>query len=111
MGKTTIEKARASRRKYYYKNKETHYLRNEIAQKKVKEFVRSQKKPCILCGESEMICIDFHHLKDKRDNVSAVHNYGSIKRAEEEIKKCVCLCANCHRKLHAGLVTLNTSVV
>nr|DAV04229.1 MAG TPA: INTRON TRANSFERASE [Caudoviricetes sp.] len=25
----------------------------------------------------------------------------------KEIKKCVCLCANCHRKVHAGIIDLN----
>ena len=24
----------------------------------------------------------------------------------EEIKKCVCLCSNCHRKIHAGIINL-----
>ena len=31
-------------------------------QKKQGEWLNSQKTPCIICGESEPICIDFHHI-------------------------------------------------
>jgi predicted HNH restriction endonuclease len=24
----------------------------------------------------------------------------------KEIEKCVCVCANCHRKIHAGIINL-----
>ncbi len=30
----------------------------------------------------------------------------SLSLALEEVKKCVVLCANCHRKVHAGLVMM-----
>ena len=29
-----------------------------------------------------------------------------IKKLLAEIKKCVCLCSNCHRKVHAGIINL-----
>ena len=95
----------------YLKNKEAHYERNKKNEEKIREYVISQKKPCIICSESEKACIDFHHLSNKDINVSLVHKYGSLKKAKNEIEKCVCLCANCHRKVHAGIIDLNTGVV
>ena len=101
-----IDKMREYRRDYYYKNKESHYDRNEKTEEKIKQIVLDAKTPCIVCGESEKACIDFHHLRDKDMNVSQMFKYGSIKKVKEEINKCVCLCANCHRKLHAGLINI-----
>jgi|TARA_R100000655_G_scaffold21572_2_gene44144 hypothetical protein len=56
--------------------------------------------PCIACGESNPIVLEFDHVdpKTKRNSVSnmATHGY-SIEAIEKEIEKCVILCANCHR--------------
>ena len=55
---------------------------------------------CFICGEKDPACLDFHHLdsSEKKDNVAEL--LLSRKRMEEEIKKCIVLCSNCHRKLH-----------
>jgi hypothetical protein len=63
---------------------------------------------CIKCGEKDPCTLDFHHLRDKHFNISqalrVIKNPStfSIADVEEEIKKCVVLCANCHRKLHSA---------
>ena len=61
---------------------------------------------CIRCGENDPSCLDFHHIdpSTKLDEVVAgVWEHGWSKaRTLAEIAKCVALCANCHRKLHAG---------
>ena len=46
--------------------------------------------------------IDFHHIKRSKDNrpVNKLVSNHNFKDAYEEIKKCMVLCANCHRKLH-----------
>ena len=31
-------------------------------------------------------------------------HYDTLNKALKEIKQCVCVCANCHRKIHAGLL-------
>lgn len=58
---------------------------------------------CCHCGEAAPYCLDFHHVDgaDKQFSV-ANHtqiNWGTLVR---ELEKCVCLCSNCHRKVHAG---------
>lgn len=63
--------------------------------------------PCMCCGESEPACLEFHHLdpSQKEFGVTSSSNR-SWDKMWEEIQKCVVLCANCHRKVHAGLITL-----
>lgn len=68
------------------------------------------KLKCEICGEDEMICLDFHHLnpKEKEGDIShlLLKQNRSFKRVLEEVEKCVVLCSNCHRKVHAGLIEL-----
>lgn len=92
--------------KYYYKNKESHYLRNAKTNKKLKEYALSKKDKCIVCGEMTKICLDWHHLRDKEDVIARICKSGSMKKLNLELDKCVVLCANCHRKVHAGIIDL-----
>lgn len=77
------------------------------------EFVNSFKKECAVCHESEQCCLDFHHIdkSDKEFNIAEKRGSLSKKAIEKEINKCVVLCANCHRKLHAGLITLSNDII
>jgi len=88
-------------------------IRNKNAERKreIKTWLRELKNTmeCEACGEKEPICLDFHHEdeKNKEHNISNMIKKGFSKnRIMEEIEKCVVLCANCHRKYHAGLITL-----
>ena len=60
---------------------------------------------CLHCGESRPECLDFHHMeKSKKEfHVAAIRIRSKRTKAQvlEEIKKCVVLCANCHRIEHA----------
>ncbi|QXL90328.1 hypothetical protein [Salmonella phage NINP13076] len=62
---------------------------------------------CILCGEKEPVALDLHHIDEstKDANVSDLMRRGT-KRLIDEMNKCVVLCANCHRKVHAGILEL-----
>lgn len=75
----------------------------ELRRKK-KEWLDSQKTSCNKCGESDIACIDFHHKDStKKDaNLSEAIARWSIKRLQIEVNKCILLCSNCHRKLHAA---------
>lgn len=98
------------KRKYYYLHKQSHYDRNKKTEERIKKFILFYKEnhPCIICGEICTACLDFHHLGDKSDNISNLYRKGSISKVIDEINKCVVLCANCHRKLHAGIISLET---
>jgi hypothetical protein len=56
--------------------------------------------PCIDCGESNPIVLEFDHVRDKKhNNISSMIRRGnSIDNIKAEINKCDVRCANCHRK-------------
>lgn len=61
------------------------------------------KTACLKCGETRVYCLCFHHIdpKQKKFNIGG----GTAKIALEEdianeVKKCVCLCQNCHKEFH-----------
>lgn len=56
--------------------------------------------PCS-CGESRYPCLDFHHI-DPTSKSATVAAIRTCKATFKEILKCTVLCANCHRRLHAG---------
>lgn len=62
---------------------------------------------CRVCGEPDPCCLVAHHLDPSRKEF----NIGDCRRmklsptaVEQELRKCVCLCYNCHAKLHAGKI-------
>lgn len=62
----------------------------------------------MLCGSTEIEILDFHHRipDDKSFNLSGSACAKSLETLRAEIEKCVVVCANCHRRLHAGMVEL-----
>lgn len=64
---------------------------------------------CLLCGEREACCLTAHHTlpETKEFNIGdAVSKKMGPERVSAELAKCVCLCANCHAKVHAGKLTI-----
>lgn len=77
------------------------------------EYIESKKRvPCMDCGgEFPEYCMDFHHLDEETKpgvgNKSIKHYLKDYSRKviDEELAKCVLVCANCHRIRHHGLDT------
>lgn len=67
------------------------------------------KWECVHCGYNKSrAALDFHHLDStKKDFTIAARLTSSLKTLAKEIKKCILLCANCHRELHEGLWILD----
>jgi len=56
---------------------------------------------CVKCGYSNCIsALDFHHENDKEEMLSRLIKDSSKQKVLKEAKKCILLCANCHRELH-----------
>jgi len=56
--------------------------------------------PCVDCGEADLRCLDFDHVRDKkRSNISLMVGHFAWEAIEREIGKCDVRCSNCHRKV------------
>jgi len=57
---------------------------------------------CTDCGNKDPRVLDFHHVGPKDFAIgSANAKRFTLARVQAEIKKCILLCANCHRIRHA----------
>ncbi len=55
--------------------------------------------PCVQCGESDPMVLEFHHLGGKEKEISFMITGGyPIAKIQAERDKCQVLCANCHRR-------------
>lgn len=72
-------------------------------------FMRRYKRMCgcKICGEREPVALDLHHRNPAEKDFSPSATVScSIHVMKAEIRKCVVLCANCHRKVHAGILKI-----
>lgn len=87
-----------------YKEKALQYSRNkkQNRQRIRDEFLNEWRKPCQKCGEQRLYLIQFHHIDPSTKNFDISTNVSYKKRqlCEKEVKKCVCLCSNCHDEFH-----------
>jgi hypothetical protein len=76
--------------------------------KRLKEMaVKSKGGKCQICGYSRLIsALEFHHLDENNKNfgLSTRGLTRSWEKIRTETKKCILVCANCHREIHGGLI-------
>ncbi len=64
---------------------------------KILEYLKSH--PCVDCGESDPIVLEFDHERDKVANIAIMlRDILPWKVIKNEINKCSVRCANCHRR-------------
>lgn len=58
-----------------------------------------KENPCVDCGETDPIVLEFDHQVNKVDCISTLSGQGiGLEKIAEEIGKCEVRCANCHRR-------------
>jgi hypothetical protein len=91
-------------REYYRKNRvkqKERLLRNTAARRadnrqRTIDYLRAH--PCVDCGETDIVVLQFDHLRDKKRDLATMISSGSTwSSIEQEIAKCEVRCANCHR--------------
>lgn len=72
-----------------------------IAKKKKWLWEHKAKVGCVLCKENDPRCLDYHHLypHKKKFSIGSVPSSIPDKAFAIEMKKCVVICANCHRQV------------
>ena len=92
-------------KKWYTEHKREHLKNVHARKRKFRQETRQYvweyllTHPCIECGESDPIVLEFHHrhAKDKAVSVMVAGGY-PIAAIQAEIDKCDVLCANCHQR-------------
>ncbi len=88
------------------------YLKRAVAKRRKKIrllAIQSLGGQCNICGYGRCYeALDFHHRnsKTKEFGISQDGLTRSWKRVKKELKKCILLCANCHREVHVGITQL-----
>jgi hypothetical protein len=98
------EALKKSSAKYYVANKQKVILSNAKHRKNKRVEWQEFKATfaCTVCGFSHPAALDFHHIdRTNYKSVNKLAQQGLYKQAKEEIKKCIVLCANCHRIHHS----------
>jgi hypothetical protein len=57
-----------------------------------------REHPCVDCGESDPIVLEFDHLREKRFCIGQGFWERNWQSVLDEIAKCEVVCANCHRR-------------
>ena len=86
---------------YYQANHKRYTDYNRERKRRNQQFVRDYLKehPCLDCGESDPVVLDFDHLRDKIKDISYLASRQfSIATIQKEIEKCEVVCSNCHRR-------------
>lgn len=94
---------RLASKKHYYNNKKQYFNKNDKREKDINNYIQEYKKTkhCEKCGENRYYILQFHHLKDKKADISMLYRKGwSFDKIKKEIEKCIILCSNCHIELH-----------
>lgn len=89
--------------------------RNEAVQKCRRnlksKLVEYKGGKCSICGYDKCeTALEFHHLNpsEKDFSISKDGNTRSIKLLQKEVDKCILVCANCHREIHAGIINVDS---
>lgn len=83
----------------YAKVREAQTRQRETKRKIVCDYLI--QNPCIDCGESDILVLEFDHRGDtpkKSDVITMMNNGCSVKTMMHEIEKCDVRCCNCHRR-------------
>lgn len=91
------------RERYKDRIKQNKNLHRQLIRQKIIEL---KSCGCRICGEVDVCCLDFHHIKDKSFEIGHSMDV-TLENLLKEVNKCVVLCANCHRKVHAGKIKLD----
>ena len=116
MSYSNIADQKAYAKKHYQLHKAEYKRRSRLSNDKYRQrnmlFVARYKcwVGCKLCKFKEHeAALDFHHLDPNQKEIDVARlarNSVSLESLKTEIRKCIVLCATCHRLVHVGVRTV-----
>ena len=99
---------------YRLNNRKQAYAKRAVQQrlecKKIVDYIKAYCG-CAHCTESDACCFDFHHLGNKDESISIIMVSKNRPKLLREIKKCMVLCSNCHRKVHGKKLAITDAEI
>lgn len=87
-------------------SKQLRRMRKYRAEKRVGLAAIKTQSGCLICGETDHRCLQFHH-RDRLTKVRSISRFYAgtwgWTKILAEIEKCDILCANCHLKTHRDI--------
>jgi len=77
-----------------------HKVKNNKKELRKKILEIKKRSCCAICGENHPSCLEFHHVDNKKCEISNMLAKYTEEEIMEEISKCIIVCTNCHRKIH-----------
>jgi hypothetical protein len=75
-----------------------------------KNLIQERKKAgCSICKYNRCLsALEFHHKKpeEKSFAISKAHQVHSLEELIKELDKCILVCSNCHKEIHAHLIKI-----
>ena len=89
--------------------KNSEYVCNHVKKRK-RDLISLFSSKCCLCGfDKFQEALEFHHIDPKEKEFGLTNSNAATKSLEKQLaeaRKCILLCANCHRGIHAGYLKL-----
>lgn len=79
---------------YKDRSKQRKYQLDFVVRRR-REYFKDQK--CLICGSLKKLVL--HHMVPSEKNSHKIWSWRKERR-EEELKKCIILCDNCHKEIH-----------
>lgn len=85
------------------KKRDTSSYRREVKRK----LIEYKGGKCQICGYNRcQEALEFHHLDPSQKDFTISGGTRSFESLKPEVDKCILVCANCHREIHAGLIKI-----
>lgn len=89
-------------------------LTKQVTERRIrwkKNIIKTMGNECQCCGYNKYYgALELHHLNPTEKDFSfSDKTYRAWADIEQELKKCVLLCANCHREVEAHLINIDKS--
>lgn len=102
-----IKENREKKNKYIREYRKQPYVMAKNTEKNREWKMREKQKAvdykggkCTVCGYSKCLtALEFHHTNPEEKET--YNSHWTFKRNKNELDKCILVCANCHRELHA----------